>query len=676
MSFFENSASPDMTNDSLLWSRMTPGRFDVIPPRPMDGDFIYASGFFPLVPEKVERFSVALLFGEDYKDIFSNKAIVQQIYNAGYKFPQPPVKPKVTASQEDGNVVLYWDGSITENSRDFITKRKDFQGYKIYRATDAGFSDARSITNAVGVLAFDKPIAQFDMLDNIGGYFYPSATLLAQVGGTSFYLGDNNEVSAVVNKFVDSTVTKGQTYYYAVCSYDDGDQTMDIFPSENSKFIFRENTGEIVTDDNTIVITPGARPVGYQPATPIEFVKASTYRATGDMEVEIIDDAAIKDGYKYRVVFADSALQGFTLNYSLLDLQTPDTVYIPETGVTYVVNPMDSISIPAGVDTIEVNGFKVPYTASVYKAEYHRLIDQQRSLTGNTKISHGFRMQIYNDPTIGLMNDISGFFDIADTSKALLSYTFQKFIAANSGAGTALNGIDMPYDYQFEFYNSVVGRSVADTLFPPIPSNIYPAKDITFKVKNLTTNEYVDVVFWKTGTLSTIYSIYFKEKVAGITKRTWRVNMTYKVPNKQIEQTGSLKLFTTKPFSSKDQVEFTMQQAKLDEGVASNSLDNIKVVPNPYVVTHEAEARLLSSQTSGRGEREIRFTRIPPSSKISIFTVRGELIKTLYHDDIYNGDVFWNLRTEENIEVAYGVYVYVVEVPGGGTKIDKFALIK
>ncbi|MGD8306826.1 MAG: hypothetical protein PVF17_09245, partial [Ignavibacteria bacterium] len=63
-------------------------------------------------------------------------------------------------------------------------------------------------------------------------------------------------------------------------------------------------------------------------------------------------------------------------------------------------------------------------------------------------------------------------------------------------------------------------------------------------------------------------------------------------------------------------------------------------------------------------------------AKISIFTVRGELIRTLYHDDIYVGDVYWNLRTEENLDVAYGVYVFVVETQNSGSKIGKLALIK
>ena len=116
--------------------------------------------------------------------------------------------------------------------------------------------------------------------------------------------------------------------------------------------------------------------------------------------------------------------------------------------------------------------------------------------------------------------------------------------------------------------------------------------------------------------------------------------------------------------------------ATITSETAKNELDLIKVVPNPYVVTHDGESRLLSTQTSGRGEREIRFTHIPPGSKISIFTVRGELIRTLRHDDLYVGDVYWNLRTEENLDVAYGVYIFVAETPDAGSKIGKFALIK
>lgn len=214
-----------------------------------------------------------------------------------------------------------------------------------------------------------------------------------------------------------------------------------------------------------------------------------------------------------------------------------------------------------------------------------------------------------------------------------------------------------------------------DTLLTPAPT-IIPAREVTFKVKNLTTNKYIDFVYLKTGTVSTVHSIYFKENVDGVETRTWRVNITYLGADIPLEPTGSLQIFTTKPFSRYDEVEFTMKAAEISNNLTEGDLDRIKVVPNPYVVTHAGEARLLSSQTSGRGEREIRFTYVPPGAKISIFTVRGELIKTLTHEELYVGDVYWNLRSNENIDVAYGVYVFVVEVPKVGTKIGKFALIK
>jgi hypothetical protein len=206
--------------------------------------------------------------------------------------------------------------------------------------------------------------------------------------------------------------------------------------------------------------------------------------------------------------------------------------------------------------------------------------------------------------------------------------------------------------------------------------NIVPPKVANFKVKNLTKDEYIEFAYLTTGAISTTHSIWFKEFIKGRYVRTWRVNIRYRTVNAPLEQTGSFGFATFKPFTSQDSFFFTVEGARINNSLAKSELDKIKVVPNPYIVTHSGEERLLSFQTSGRGEREVRFTYIPPGSKISIFTVRGELVKTLYSDNLYVGDVSWNLRSEENIDVAYGIYVYVVEAPNIGNKIGKLALIK
>ena len=73
----------------------------------------------------------------------------------------------------------------------------------------------------------------------------------------------------------------------------------------------------------------------------------------------------IKNKFNYQVVFQDTGLTDLTASWSLLDLQTPDTVYVPLANQTYIVNPKDSIALPAGTDTIYVNGIKVRRDRSV-----------------------------------------------------------------------------------------------------------------------------------------------------------------------------------------------------------------------------------------------------------------------------------------------------------------------
>lgn len=44
--------------------------------------------------------------------------------------------------------------------------------------------------------------------------------------------------------------------------------------------------------------------------------------------------------------------------------------------------------------------------------------------------------------------------------------------------------------------------------------------------------------------------------------------------------------------------------------------------------------------------------------------------------NIDDGTINWDLRTKENLEVAYGVYLYLVDAPSVGQKHGKLAIIK
>jgi hypothetical protein len=53
----------------------------------------------------------------------------------------------------------------------------------------------------------------------------------------------------------------------------------------------------------------------------------------------------------------------------------------------------------------------------------------------------------------------------------------------------------------------------------------------------------------------------------------------------------------------------------------------------------------------------------------------GELVDTIEKDD-NSSTAFWNLLSNEGQRLAYGVYLYHVDVPGAGETVGRFALIK
>ena len=81
--------------------------------------------------------------------------------------------------------------------------------------------------------------------------------------------------------------------------------------------------------------------------------------------------------------------------------------------------------------------------------------------------------------------------------------------------------------------------------------------------------------------------------------------------------------------------------------------------------------------SSGRGPRKIDFINLPSECTIKIFTLSGYLVTTIHHKDVYeNGTESWNLLSSDNLEIAYGVYLYHVDAPGVGEHTGKFAVIK
>ncbi|MCB0289326.1 MAG: hypothetical protein KDH97_03625, partial [Calditrichaeota bacterium] len=106
-----------------------------------------------------------------------------------------------------------------------------------------------------------------------------------------------------------------------------------------------------------------------------------------------------------------------------------------------------------------------------------------------------------------------------------------------------------------------------------------------------------------------------------------------------------------------------------------SQLDEIKVVPNPYIAGASWEPRKIFG--SGRGERKIDFIHLPQQCTIRIFTMSGKLVKVIEHSSgALDGSQSWNLVSDDGMDIAFGVYVYHIDAPELGRRIGKFAIIK
>ena len=132
------------------------------------------------------------------------------------------------------------------------------------------------------------------------------------------------------------------------------------------------------------------------------------------------------------------------------------------------------------------------------------------------------------------------------------------------------------------------------------------------------------------------------------------------------QQTLNVRFYN--PFTAESEIAFVVAPPRsggLVTRVSGRDLDNVKVVPNPYVVT--------STYEQGGDIRRLLFTHVPPQGILLIYTAAGTLVQQLtWTPEQLNGtgDLFWDMRTREGLDVAPGLYLFTVEstVPGATAK--------
>ncbi|HVP06930.1 MAG TPA: hypothetical protein VMS71_03735, partial [Candidatus Acidoferrum sp.] len=125
--------------------------------------------------------------------------------------------------------------------------------------------------------------------------------------------------------------------------------------------------------------------------------------------------------------------------------------------------------------------------------------------------------------------------------------------------------------------------------------------------------------------------------------------------------------FTGAPVNGPDD-RFAFKVDGINAATASVDLSKIRVVPNPYLVQYSA------SVETGQGQSVLEFQKIPDKCTIRIYTLAGDLVKTIEHTD-GTGTARWDLKSRNAEQVASGIYLFHVDSPYG-QHLGRFAIIK
>ncbi|MEG8947318.1 hypothetical protein [Rosettibacter firmus] len=618
--------------DKGMWDLlMVPGKINLVR---QVGEFqtYVSSGYFPILPGQRQRMavSIAIAGGGNTKDADIESVIKKQrqattAYAADYQFAQAPLQVTLTAVPGDGQVTLYWDDEAEKSFDRYINKiggnGRDFEGYRIYRATDAAFQDAKVITDAYGVKTLLRPIAQFDLKDGIKG-LHP-----IDINGVKFDLGNDTGLRHV---YVDRDVVNGQRYFYAVTAYDFGYEPARIPPTETPIQVNVYTDGTITHSKNVAIVRPTSSSAGYLPPE-IEYLKHTSGGASGNINFRIIDPSKIKNGHEYEITFKDT---------------------------TYKIDNRD---------VIRTVSFSLK---NVTENKYLLKDDKRINIGDELPVIDGFQMSLENVQDISI-NNLKTKWNDPD----IYSFNFDTFTYLT------IKGVTKPSDYKIIIGEQGLSTSKDTTIL----GRKFSAIPVNFKVINTTENKEIEFLFSERdgtdGKLSIdpvsgrADAIYFLEKDKNGKKTfTWQFALNLK--GKRNPQAGdTLNIILNKPFLSYDVYNFKMKSSSISIDKAKEELDRIRVVPNPYVAAETWEPR--NTYTSGRGPREIHFINLPAKCTIRIFNVSGALIKTIEHDSPYeNGTEIWDVLSDEKFEIAYGIYVYHVDAPGIGQKTGTFAIIK
>ncbi len=637
----------------------------------LDCVFIMSAGPFDLAAGDTTYFSFAVIMGDPPNDtetfdtppdLAKNAEMAQIMYDLKYQGFSPPDAPTVSAVADDGKVTLYWD-SKSESSKDIVTGVADFEGYKIYRSTDGGSTWGNPHTDVIynsdGQAVGWKPLAQFDLDEDADEALYNQSYSGPDPVAPWFNLGEN---TGLEHRYLDHDVVNGVTYSYSVVAYDIGMDTLaNSYSNPTGEWEPLESLenfkGNSPLLPQFVRVTPDARPSNAPAAWGLELANWTV--GTGEVEVIPTNPDEVEVNTNTYLITLNAEPECFTNNcnnpyfhleptYTVVDSATGDTIL-----TDWAVGTSTMFSEVWGGFQFYLENMPIPEPDTLFWQDKGSDDAPQYRINMGSN-AHGFACDYeirwdWENPNNDMVfiPNTSMPFRIVNTS----------FGEDNNGNGLLepgedvnLNGVLDPYrEVKLFVFGAGIPGTSPDPNYPSFRSN----EKIAFIEKFV--NGY--------------------DSTANNTQ-TWFIDMSWDTtrtfsgaPSIRHAETGDIThLRVNKPFEDGDMFTFRAQTVTEMSDVNQSLLKKVQVVPNPYIVTADWETDV--------NHKSLHFTHLPNECVIKIFTLTGELVYTVLHNDIFSGQEEWNLRSMNRQEVAPGLYVYVVETPNHEKYVGKFAVIR
>jgi hypothetical protein len=371
-------------------------------------------------------------------------------------------------------------------------------------------------------------------------------------------------------------------------------------------------------DSNCALAISRTDPAGYLPADAT--VKHNYYGTEHESDgsvVPIVFDPNILTGHDYKVLFTEDP---FATYWQVMDVITGDTVLKDQTEQS---GSVEDYPVVDGIQVIVTNGEKTPHSygqtgwASAEEVTLH--MGYFYGTTGET----------FGWPLGGDVHFRSAY-EIRFTSEGSQAYSIFDDVT--------------PVNVPFEVWNTTEDVQVLAEIYDIDGNGVWTPQN----------KEYIDIVnipydgqahpeawpyyhawFFRFDTADTNYGVgdVFRIEGAGLN-------------------------------CSDD--EFVFNAGGVDAQLAKSELSKIKVVPNPYIAHAAWETK--------EGIRKIQFTHLPDVCTIRIYTLAGDLVNTIQHEN-GTGTEDWDMLSVNQQGIVTGVYFYHVQSKYG-EKLGQFAVIK